>query len=250
MKKFEGNINGKIYTNKEEFDKAILSLDRTNDINASYRYISISDNKGCIKDDSECENNDKFIDCNYVSENQYLKIINNENDAILDDELINKLKYASNKSEIKQDVYDKIVAADYHIEDNLLHIKTLKSDYRKLEDKIKNLNNEIKNLNNEMEFIVGEIKKLDDANNNYYLYKDYYTSIKNLLESTTSENIIETNDECDCKCNVDECKCDNKDKENTLNEDLYSITSEDFEKFFNRYLYSLPDLVNFFLKKY
>lgn len=244
MKKFEGNINGKIYTNKEEFDKAILSLDRTDDINASYRYISISDNKRCIKDDSKCENNDKFIDRNYVSENQYLKIINNENDAILDDELINKLKYASNKSEIKQDVYDKIVEADYHIENNLLHIKKLKSDYRKLEDKIKNLNNEI-------EFIVGETKKLDDANNNYYLYKDYYTNIKNLLDSTTSENIMETNDECDCKCNVDECKCENKDKENTLNEDLYSITSEDFEKFFNRCdIYSLPDLVNFFLKKY
>lgn len=246
MKKFKGNINGKIYTNKEEFDKAILSLDKTDDINVSYSYISVSDNKGCIKDDSKCENDEKHIGCkeNYVSENQYVKIINNENDVILDDELIYKLKNASNKSEIKQDVYDKIVAADYHIEDNLLHIKSLKSDYRRLEDKIKNLNDEV-------EFVVGEIKKLEDANNNYYLYKDYYTNIKNLLDTTTSENIMETNDECDCKCNVNECKCDNKVKENTLNEDKYTITSKDFEKFLNRYeIYSLPDFVDFFLRNY
>jgi hypothetical protein len=234
MKKFEGNINGKIYTDKEEFDKAILSLDETDDINVSYSYISVFDNKECmIKDDS-----------NYVSENQYVKIINNEDDVIVDDELIDKLKNAPNKSEIKQKVYDKIVEADFHIEDNLLRIKSLESDYRKLGDKIKNLNNEI-------EFVLGEIKKLEDANNNYYLYKDYYTNIKNLLDTITFENIMETNDECDCKCNVNECKCDNKVKENTLNEDIYAITPNDFEKFFKRCeIYSLPDLVDFFLKKY
>ena len=35
MKKFEGNINGKIYTDKKEFDKALSTLEKTEDMYVS-----------------------------------------------------------------------------------------------------------------------------------------------------------------------------------------------------------------------
>ena len=41
MRKFEGNINGKIYTDEKEFDKALSTLERTDDMFVSYRYVSV-----------------------------------------------------------------------------------------------------------------------------------------------------------------------------------------------------------------
>ena len=43
MRKFEGNINGTVYTDEKEFNKAILLLDDTDDVYISYRYKTISD---------------------------------------------------------------------------------------------------------------------------------------------------------------------------------------------------------------
>ena len=130
MRKFEGNINGKIYTDEKEFDKALSTLERTDDMFVSYRYVSVP---GAMDENKLLENKNKnktAIECNknYVSENQYVRNINNKKDVELDVELTNTLKCASNKSDIKRNVCKKIADFGNKIEDNLLHINELKSD--------------------------------------------------------------------------------------------------------------------------
>ena len=231
MKKFEGNINGTIYTDEKEFDKALATLERTDDMFVSYRYVSVPDLK------IETDQKDATpIECNknYVSERLYVKNINNKNDIELDEELMNRLKCASNKSEIKHNVCKKIVNFDSKIEDNLIHINELKSDYKKLDEKLRLINS--------------QIQTLDDANNNYYLNKEYYVNIKNLLD--TPVDIPE--EKCACGCNEGECKCNdqNKNKMPTL-KDVYDMTPYDLARYLNkRKIFTLADLVEHFLKNY
>ena len=159
MRKFEGNINGKIYTDKKEFEKALLSMDDTGDVCVSYKYVSVSD----TNDNSKLTYDTTPIR-NYISEDQYVKNITDKKDVALDAELINKLKNANNKSHIKDVVGEKITYFDNKISNNLLHISDLKSDRDKLEEKMIMINN--------------QIKTLDDANNNYYLQTHLNFSVK------------------------------------------------------------------------
>lgn len=244
MKQFEGNINGKVYTDKNEFDKALLSLDNTDNVYVAYKYINVPDVK------SGSNPKDILGDKNYVSENLYVKNITNKKDVELDAELMSKLKCASNKSSIKETVCNKIASFDSKISDNLLHINELKSDYKKLEEKIKLIN--------------GQIRTLDDANNNYYLNKEYYTNIKNLLESVNDSEkseVPETNP-CGCNCELDcECgqgckcgehnKCEKKKEETISLDKLYDNATKDIAKYLNKMnIHNLSDLVDYFLKKY
>ena len=236
MRKFEGNINGKIYTDEKEFDKALSTLERTDNMFVSYRYVSVPDTK---EEPKLLENKTKkntAIECNknYVAESLYVKNINNKKDVELDVELENKLKVASNKSDIKRNVCKKIADFGNKIEDNLLHINELKSDYKKLDEKMKLINS--------------QIQTLDDANNNYYLNKEYYTNIKNLLD--TPVDIPETKEECNCGCDEDDCKCKEKTTTPTL-KDIYDMSPYDLAKYLNkRKIYTLADLVEYFLKNY
>jgi predicted transport protein len=73
MKKFEGIINGKFYTDESEFRKAIsnLDLEDNNDTYVSYRYVSAVDDVKC---DSKSIESDINKECdNIVSENEYVK---------------------------------------------------------------------------------------------------------------------------------------------------------------------------------
>ena len=236
MKKFEGNINGKIYTDEKEFDKALSTLERSDNMYVSYRYVSVPDTKDEPKLLENKNKNKVAIECNknYVSENQYVRNINNKKDVELDVELTNTLKCASNKSDIKRNVCKKIVDFDNKIEDNLIHINELKSDYKKLDEKMKLINS--------------QIQTLDDANNNYYLNKEYYTNIKNLID--TPVDIPESKEECNCG---DDCKCNEKSKKKKALslKDIYDMTPYDLAKYLNkRKIYTLADLVEDFLKNY
>jgi regulator of replication initiation timing len=103
----------------------------------------------------------------------------------------------------------------------------------KLEEKIKLINN--------------QIKTLDDANNNYYLNKEYYTNIKNLLD--TPVDIPEIEENCNCGCDSGECKC--KDKNTTTLKDIYDMSPEELARYLNkRKIFTLADLVEYFLKNY
>ena len=82
MRKFEGNINGKIYTDEKEFDKALSQIEDTGDVYVSYKYVSIPD----VNDEPKLESVDSDNESikNYVSENEYVKNITNKKDAVLD----------------------------------------------------------------------------------------------------------------------------------------------------------------------
>lgn len=239
MRKFEGNINGKIYTDKKEFEKALLLIDDTGDVCVSYRYVSVSDTNDNSK--LKCDSNDNK---NYISEDQYVKNITDKKDVELDNGLIIKLKNASNKSDIEDVVSKKITYFDNKISNNLLHINDLKSDRDKLEEKMSMINN--------------QIKTLDNANNNYYLNKEYYTKINDLLIETTDASDSKDENECGCECNdndcncgcdINECKCvSDKGEAITIN-DMYKMSPYELVKYFrNKKVYTLGDLVEYFIK--
>ena len=237
MRKFEGNINGKIYTDEKEFDKALLQMEDTGDVYVSYKYVSIPDVNDETKLKSVDSNNESVK--NYVSENEYVKNITNKKDVVLDAELISKLKNSSNQSDIKETACKKITDFDNKISDNLLHINELKSDYKKLDEKMKLINN--------------QIKTLDDANNNYYLNKEYYTNIKDLFVEVDA---FESNDECECgcedsECTCDECKCDSEKDDLITVTDICKMTADELARHLNKNkIHTLGDLVEYFLKHY
>ena len=237
MRRFEGNINGKIYTDEKEFDKALLQMEDTGDVYVSYKYVSIPDVNDETKLKSVDSNNESIK--NYVSENEYVKNITNKKDVVLDADLISKLKNSSNQSDIKETACKKITDFDNKISDNVLHINELKSDYKKLDEKMKLINS--------------QIKTLDDANNNYYLNKEYYTNIKDLFVEVDA---FDLNDkcECDCKngeCTCEECKCDFEKDELITITDICKMTAGELARHLNKNkIYTLGDLVEYFLKHY
>lgn len=251
MVKFEGNINGKVYTDEKEFNEALSKIDKEDGLHVSYRYVSVP---GIF--DEETRDNRNFIDYNnsknqyirnitrYVSKDQYERNITNENDVIPDDELISKLKQASNKTEIKRDLYNKIDDLTLKISSNLVHLNELKSDYKKLEDKINSINAQIK-------IIASQGKTLEDANNNYYLNKEYYTIIVNKLEEPQYSDSQEEKEICerDCKCDG-KCKCKDK-NEFELDGKIVNKSREILDKFdnVNFNIHKLSDLVEYFLNK-
>lgn len=230
MRKFEGNINGKKYTDEKEFNKALLDWDGKEDMSVSYQYISVPD----VKDETKLlDTNVCNKECNnYVSESDYIKNISNKSDIELDSNLINKLKNASNKSAIEINVCKKINDFDNKISDNLLRINDLKSDYKKLDEKIKLINS--------------QIKTLDDANNNYYLHKEYYTNIKDLFATHVDVNVPKESG-CTC-CDSGECKCNDK-KEIPSLKDIYDMTPQELAKYIKKNnIYNFADLVDLFIK--
>lgn len=234
MRKFEGNINGKKYTDENEFNKVIAEWDGTKDMSVSYYFTYVPDTKdesklSEVKIDEVCDNN-------LISESEYVKNISNKNEVELDSNLIIKLKNASNKSDINLNVCKRISDFDNKISDNLLHINELKSDYKKLDEKMKLINS--------------QIKTLDDANNNYYLNKEYYTNIKNLVNKQIE--VVESKEEsgcaCGCKCG-DGCKCDDEVKVLPSLKEIYAMTPQELAKYLKKNkIYNLADLIEYFLK--
>ena len=238
LRKFEGYINGKFYTDKNEFNKALAELDEMHDMNVSYKYISVPDDMSNICGIKESDNK-KSVECDdkYVPENQYVRNITNKKDVELDSNLINKIKCATNKTDIKNVVYKKIMDFDYKIEDNLLHINELKSDYKKLDEKIKLINN--------------QIKTLDDANNNYYLNKEYYSNIKKILDDDGVDEDLKdgcAHDFCD-----DNCKCNENNNNRNVDisfDDICNMSEDDFLNYLKKInIHNLSQLVDFFIKK-
>jgi hypothetical protein len=231
VKKFEGSINGKIYTDDEEFDKVLSEWDNSKDITVSYKYITVPDdvNDTIGLTQSNCDN----VCNNFISEKEYIKTISNKNEVVLDNNLIDKLKNASNKLEIFNNICKKIEYFDNRINDNLLHINELNVDCETLERSISNIKEQIKVFN--------------DANNNYYLQKEYYKNIENLLNTPIEDNETKKESVCSCKCNKD-----NEVYEKYFNDILKCLSnSDDITKYLNKdNNCSLSNLLDIFLKKY
>ena len=246
MVKFEGNINGIVYTDEKEFFDVLSKLKKTDDLFVSYKYVSVPGalNDNIEKTDNRFQksvwqtDNRNFVDyyTKYVRDNEYVRNITQKNDVNPDDELINKLKFASNKSEIERNVYNKIEYFTNLINSNLLQINELKSEFKKLEEEIYLINS--------------QIKTLDNANNNYYLNKEYYTNIAKYLEDELTP-VIEKQDEkdnCDCgdKC-CDKCNCNDKSLKTLFFDESFEKTPREVLENLN--IYNLSDLVDYFLKK-
>lgn len=243
MVKFEGNINGKVYTDEKEFFDVLSKLKKTDDLCVSYKYVSVpgvlddkieqTDNSNRFQKSIYQTDNRNFVDyTKYVRDNEYIRNITCKKDVNPDDKLINKLKCASNKSDIKRMVYAKLEDFTNLISSNLLQINELKSDYKKFEEKINLINS--------------QIKTLDNANNNYYLNKEYYTNILKYLEDElTSVKTQEEKESCDCgdKC-CDNCNCNDKKLNTFLDENFAKTPREVLE---NLNIYNLSDLVKYFL---
>lgn len=230
MRKFEGNINGKIYTDEKEFNKALLEWDGKEDMSVSYQYTSVPDE---IYETKLLDSNLNKECNNFVAESDYVKNVSNKSDVELDSNLINKLKNASNKSDIELNVCKKINDFDSKISDNLLRINDLKADYKKHEENIKLINS--------------QIKTLDDANNNYYLHKEYYTNIKDLFVTPVYDNESKEASGCTCGCVCGECD-DKKEMFSLI--DIYAMTPQEFAKYLRKKnIFNLADLVEFFIKK-
>ena len=239
MTKFEGKINGINYTDEKEFFDDLSKLKKTDNLCVSYRYVSVP---GALDDMMEQTDNRfqksvwqtdnrNFVDyTKYVRDNEYVRNITQKNDVNPDDELINKLKCASNKSEIKRNVYKKLEDFTNLISSNLLQINELKSDYKKFEEKINLINS--------------QIKTLDNANNNYYLNKEYYTNILKYLENSLTPVVEKQEEKENCDCG-DKCNC-NKDLKSSCDE----FVKTPIEVLENLKIYNLSDLVEYFLKKY
>lgn len=230
MRKFEGNINGKIYTDEKEFDKAVLSLykmrDNTSNVYVSYKYINVPDDNDKNESNERDENTST-----YVSEKQYVKNINNKKDVDIDADTMNKLKNASNKSEIKNNIKMRIASFDDKISGNLLRIHDLKLEYLKLDEKIKLIDDQIKNLN--------------AANNKYQLNIDYYKNIRNILECEDNKLEEKEECECDCECKGDECKC----KDNDVTKDIVKKPYDIPNYLIENNIHTLSDLIDWFLTK-
>ena len=134
MLKFEGTINGKVYTDEKEFNEALAKLDKTDYRCISYRYVSVP---GIFDtDDKEQRDNRNFIEYNKnIDEGQYVRNITNEDDVVPEKHLIDKLKSASNKLDIKNNVCKKIDEFDKRVKtvvvfDNGIIIETEKLKYK------------------------------------------------------------------------------------------------------------------------
>jgi hypothetical protein len=230
MRKFEGNINGKKYTDEKEFNKALLDWDGKEDMSVCYQYTSVPDEN----DETKLLDSNVCKECNnFVAESYYVKNVSNKSDVKLDIDLINKLKNASNKSDIELNVCKKINDFDNKISDNLLRINDLKADYKKYEESIRLINS--------------QIKTLDDANNNYYLHKEYYTNIKDLFVTPVDNNESKEKSGCTCGCACDEC--DDK-KEMLSLIDMYFMTPQELAKYLKKKnIFNLADLAELFTKK-
>ena len=232
MRKFKGDINGTIYTDEIAFNKAIADWDGKGDMSVSYQYISVPDKK----DETKLLDSNVCKECNnFVAESDYVKNVSNKSDVELDSNLINKLKNASNKSDIELNVWKKINDFDNKISDNLLRLNDLKVDYKKYEENIKLINS--------------QIKTLDDANNNYYLHKEYYTNIKDVLV-TPVDDVNDSKEESGCACGCACDECDDKKKILSLI-DVYAMTPQELAKYLKKKnIFNLADLVELFIKKY
>ena len=206
MKKFVGNVNGKSFDNEEDFNKeakeAIKKNDGTLSISSYYSYTS----------DSVEENKD---DDKFVSTSEYLigdrkpdKVTSDSVEYKVSDELVTRIKEASNKDIIKKNV-------ERHV-NNLV-------------DSIQNYSKSVDKLEHEIESLQKRLYEKIDVQKELKGKRKYYNTILDYLdEPEVEETKEETKEEV---------------KEEHEKEYVKPITKKDLKDFFdvdvNTSLYSI-----------
>lgn len=206
MKKFVGNVNGKSFDNKEDFNKeakeAIKKNDGTLSISSYYSYTS----------DSVEENKD---DDKFVSTSEYLigdrkpdKVTSDSVEYKVSDELVTRIKEASNKDIIRKNV-------ERHV-NNLV-------------DSIQNYSKSVDKLEHEIESLQKSLYEKIDVQKELKGKRKYYNAILDYLDEPE----------------VEETKKEVKEevKEEPEKEYVKPITKKDLKDFFdvdvNTSLYSI-----------
>ena len=202
LKKFVGNVNGKSFDNEEDFNKeakeAIKKNDGTLSISSYYSYTS----------DSVEENKD---DDKFVSTSEYLigdrkpdKVTSDSVEYKVSDELVTRIKEASNKDIIKKNV-------ERHV-NNLV-------------DSIQNYSKSVDKLEHEIESLQKRLYEKIDVQKELKGKRKYYDAILDYLDEPEVE---ETKKEV---------------KEEPEKEYVKPITKKDLKDFFdvdvNTSLYSI-----------
>ena len=152
MKKFVGNVNGKSFDNEEDFNKeakeAIKKNDGTLSISSYYSYIS----------DSVEENKD---DDKFVSTSEYLigdrkpdKVTSDSVEYKVSDELVTRIKEASNKDIIRKNV-------ERHVNNLVDSIQNYSKSVDKLEHEIESLQKSLYEKINERKELEGRWRYYD-----------------------------------------------------------------------------------------
>ena len=196
MKKFVGNVNGKSFDNEEDFNKeakeAIKKNDGTLSISSYYSYTS----------DSVEENKD---DDKFVSTSEYLigdrkpdKVTSDSVEYKVSDELVTRIKEASNKDIIKKNV-------ERHV-NNLV-------------DSIQNYSKSVDKLEHEIESLQKRLYEKIDVQKELKGKRKYYNTILDYLdEPEVEETKEETKEEV---------------KEEHEKEYVKPITKKDLKDFFD-----------------
>lgn len=206
MKKFVGNVNGKSFDNEEDFNKeakeAIKKNDGTLSISSYYSYTS----------DSVEENKD---DDKFVSTSEYLiggrkpdKVTSDSVEYKVSDELVTRIKEASNKDIIRKNVER--------------HVNNLVDSIQNYSKSVDKLEHEIESLQKSLYEKINERKELEGRWRYYDAILDY------LDEPEVEETKEETKEEV---------------KEEHEKEYVKPITKKDLKDFFdvdvNTSLYSI-----------
>ena len=169
MKKFVGNVNGKSFDNEEDFNKeakeAIKKNDGTLSISSYYSYTS----------DSVEENKD---DDKFVSTSEYLiggrkpdKVTSDSVEYKVSDELVTRIKEASNKDIIRKNV-------ERHV-NNLV-------------DSIQNYSKSVDKLEHEIESLQKRLYEKIDVQKELKGKRKYYNTILDILDrEETKEEVKE-----------------------------------------------------------
>ena len=174
MKKFVGLVNGKSFDNEKDFndaaDKAIKENDGSLSISSYYTYTS---------DDVEENKDDKFVSTNeyFLGDRKPTKVEKLDSSRIgvfgytnveygVSPELEERLKVATNKNHIKENI-------DYHIAKLSNTIKEYRKDIEEIEKSIDNLQ---KKLYEQQESLLDKEGR-----------RKYYNYILDIIESSESE---------------------------------------------------------------
>ena len=168
MKKFVGNVNGKSFDNEEDFNKeakeAIKKNDGTLSISSYYSYTS----------DSVEENKD---DDKFVSTSEYLigdrkpdKVTSDSVEYKVSDELVTRIKEASNKDIIRKNV-------ERHV-NNLV-------------DSIQNYSKSVDKLEHEIESLQKRLYEKIDVQKELKGKRKYYNTILDYLDEPEVEETKE-----------------------------------------------------------
>ena len=182
MKKFVGLVNGKSFDNEKDFndaaDKAIKENDGSLSISSYYTYTS---------DDVEEDKDDKFVSTSeyFLGDNKPTKVEKLDSSRIgaigytnveygVSPELEERLKVATNKNSIKENI-------DYHVAKLSNTIKEYRKDIEEIEKSIDELQ---KKLYEQQESLLDKEGR-----------RKYYNHILDIIESQDSEKTKQDSDD-------------------------------------------------------